>query len=155
MVMYLMTDQLMRTFGNKSLMFGPANQKTSEMRKIYLTALNLSGEGNDRFEAMKQDSLMQFIADISNTIENDFDLNVLIRKSLGNSTASPLIGKHAEEEDWKFIFEFIDGVNLLASVGNAFVYETLPLVRFMPCRFRDYFQSTINARDRLIGFTTR
>ena len=36
------------TYGNKSLVFGPANPNTSVMRKIYLNALNLSGDGNDK-----------------------------------------------------------------------------------------------------------
>ena len=138
------------TYDNKSLVFGPANSRTSAMRKIYLNALNLSGDGNERFEIIKEDALKQFISDISDTNNKDFDANLFIRKSLGNSTASLLTGKPADEEDWKLIFEFIDGVNLLASVENAFVYDVFPFVRFIPCRFRDYFRSTITTRDNLM-----
>lgn len=138
------------TYDNKSLVFGIANRNTAVMRKLYHNALNLSGDGNEWFEIIKDDTLKQFISEIGDMNKKDFDISLILRKSQGNSTASMLTGKPAEDEDWKLIFNFIDSVNLMGFVGNGFVYNIFPLIRFIPSRFRDYFRSTITARDNLL-----
>ena len=138
------------TYGNKGLVFGPAGQETTILRKLYLNALNLSGDGNETFEIIREDILKELIHDMSDTNKEDFDMKPLIRKSLGNSTASLLTGKPTEGSDLKHMFDFIDCVNLLASVENAFVYDMFPFIRHIPSRYRDYIESTLTARDKLI-----
>ena len=48
------------------------------------------------------------------------------------------------------MFKFIDGVNFLASAGNAFVYEFIPLIRFLPGKFRNNVIEARRARDKLL-----
>ena len=138
------------TFGNKSLVFGPANQKTFTMRKLYLNGLNLSGADQEQSNFITEDVMKQFVHEITETKQKDFDINLTFRKSLGNLTSSFLTGKPPADQDWTLIFEFIDGVNFLASAGNAFVYEFMPFIRFVPGKFRDNFIGAKTARDKLL-----
>ena len=141
------------TYDNKSLVFGPASQKTFTMREIFMNGLNLSGDGNDRFEGIMDDIMKQFLHEINDTNKNDFDINPVIRKSFGNATSALLSGELSADQDWKLVYDFIDNVNLLGSYGNygnSFVYEFMPFIRFVPGKFRDLLLASKKARDGLL-----
>ena len=137
-------------YDSSDLVFGKPGKKTKTMRKMFLNALRFFGDGNEQFEHLTDAILKDFLKEIRETNENDFDLNQRIQKSFGNTTSSLMTGQPAKEDDYKLIWQLNDNVKLFAEPAISLIYELVPFIRFLPGKFGNIFRAAKEARDRLL-----
>ena len=123
------------------------NKATAIKRRMFHRAFKFYGDGIDHFERNAEDEIKQFLDDLENTNSRDFDLHEVLLKSFANTIVSLMTGKHAEPNDWKIIWDFIECGNQMSDPGMNFIYSIMPWIRFFPGPFGNMYRNALKSRD--------
>ena len=130
--------------------FANFSKKQVTMRKMLHRSLKFYGDGIAHFNRMNEDELVRVLETIKSTNQCDFDLYTIISNSLTNTLGMLLIGARPDSHDCKVIQEYarLEGVFLS---GTGFVYDVIPMIRFLPGSFRNNYRAIIDTRDQLVN----
>ena len=144
-------------FECSDIAFANANKKTMTKRKMLHRSLKFYGDGIAHFERTNEDELLRFSEQLKLTKQCDFDMHDMVTKSLVNTLVRLLIGKSPENHDCELMMDYFEAGNYFLS-GMGFVYDFIPLIRFLPGSFGKMYQKAISARDHILDrfyFTIR
>ena len=136
-------------FDCSDIAFANATKRTMAKRKMLHRSLKFYGDGIEHFERLNEDELLQFLENLKMTKQQDFNMYNIVSKSFSNTLVRLLIGKAPESQDSKTIMEYADIADYFFS-GMAFVYEFMPLIRFLPGNVGNLYRRAIASRDYIL-----
>ena len=126
-----------------------ANKKTMTKRKMLHRALKFYGDGIAHFDRLHEDEIVGVLEKLKLTKECDFDMYAVISNSLANCLAMLLNGTCPTHEDYKAIMEYADLSHYFLT-GTGFLYDFMPMIRFLPECFGNRYWKAIVSRDQLL-----
>ena len=136
-------------FDYSAIGFANSNKKQMTMRKMLHRSLKFYGDRIAHFNRMNEDELVRVLEKLKLTKQCDFDMHATVLNSLTNTLGMLLIGACPSCHDCEVIKEYarLEGVFLS---GIGFVYDLIPMIRFLPGLFRNTYRMTIAVRDQLV-----
>ena len=136
-------------FDCSDIVFANANKKTMTKRKMLHRSLEFDGDVIAHFERVNEDELLCFLETLKSTKQCDFDMHDMVMKSLANTLVRLLIGKPPEKQDYEAIMDICDIGSYFFS-GTGFIYDFVPLIRYLPGSFGNRYRRVIASRDQII-----
>ena len=136
-------------FGRSDIVFADGNKKTMTKRKMFHRSLKFYGDGIPHFNRMNEDELMHVLEKLKLTKQCDFDLHALVYKSLANTIVRLINGTCPTHHDCEDIMEVAEAGGFFAS-GAGFIYDFIPMIRFLPGFFSSRYRKAIALRDQLL-----
>ena len=137
--------------------FANLNKKQMTMRKTLQRSLKHYGDGIAHFDKVNEDQLVRVLEELNLTKQSEFDMSAVVSKSMTNTLGILLTGSYPTFHDCEAMKEYsrLEGVFLS---GLGFVFDFIPMIRFIPGLFRNTYKMIIVARDQLVNrfyFTVR
>ena len=137
-------------FDCSDIVFAHANKKTHTKRKMLHRSLKFYGDGIAHFEDLHEGELINFVNTLKLTNQRDINVRDMISQSLANTLIMLLIGKHAEKRDYESIQEICDTGSVFFS-GMGFIYDFMPVIRYLPGPIGNLYRRAIAARDIILN----
>ena len=128
------------------------SKKTMAKRKLLHRSLHFYGEGIKHFEEKAGEVFQRYLEELKATGQRDFDMNDLIKKSFANMLVTLMTGDSSEAVDSDKVWQWVDSSNHYLS-GMAFVYDFLPLIRFIPGSLGNTYREAMASRDFLLDIS--
>ena len=136
-------------FDCSDIAFSKANKKTRVKRKMLQRALRFYGDGIKHFEETAEDEMQRYLEELKRTEQRDFDMNDVMKKSFANTLVTLMTGKSSKDDDSEIVWQWVDASNHFLS-GMFFVYDFIPLIRFLPGPPGNTYREAIASRDYIL-----
>ena len=118
----------------------------------YIDPFIIYGEGIKHFEEKTEEVFQRYLEELKATGQRDFDMNDRIKKSFSNMLVTLMTGDSSEVVDSDKVWQWVDSSNHYLS-GMAFVYDFVPLIRFIPGSLGNTYREAMASRDYLLDIS--
>ena len=135
---------------HSSMIVARYNEILFKARKTFHTALHLYGDGVPKFETTVRSELDNLLGKLRSFEGKDFDPAPVFEQSLGNLVSILVTGEPMSGNDERIIWDFVKVSTESLNPTVEFLLYNFPILRYIPCRYRDIYLDLEKKSDALI-----
>lgn len=135
--------------------FAKYHDATVKLRKCLHKALHFYGDGVKKFEKLFTSELEKIVDEFQKSSANLVDPREVLEHSFCRLVFTLLLGRTQTKEDTmttSFVWDYLSNANLLLDPTLDTVLQKLPFLRFVPGKFRTFFNDVIGKRNQILDF---
>ena len=126
------------------------NATLFKARKTFHKALHLYGDGVPKFENTVRGEIDNLIEQLRSFEGKNFDPASVFERSLGNLVSILVTGEPMSGNDERIIWDFVKVSTESLNPTVEFLLYNFPILRYIPCRYRDIYLNLEKKSDALI-----